>query len=79
MDDEWIMGRNKRGCEGMFPISYVDIKVPIKNNKKAEWGGIKIKALYNFPGDVQGDLALKVNFFNFSVFFLKRSFFFFFV
>lgn len=60
LDEEWIMGRNKRGCEGMFPISYVDIKIPIKNNKKVEWGGIKIKALYDFPGDVQGDLALKV-------------------
>jgi SH3 domain-containing protein 19 len=31
MNDEWLYGRNKRGCEGIFPISYVDIKVPLKD------------------------------------------------
>lgn len=31
MNDEWMYGRNKRGCEGIFPISYIEIKVPLKN------------------------------------------------
>lgn len=30
MNEEWMYGRNKRGCEGIFPISYVDIRVPLK-------------------------------------------------
>lgn len=33
---EWMYGRSKRGCEGIFPINYVDIKVPLTaNNNQA--------------------------------------------
>lgn len=31
MNDEWMYGRNKRGCEGIFPISYIEVKVPLKD------------------------------------------------
>lgn len=27
---DWMFGRCKRGCEGLFPVNYVDIKVPLK-------------------------------------------------
>lgn len=36
MNDEWLYGRNKRGCEGIFPISYIDIKVPLKETKPVQ-------------------------------------------
>jgi SH3 domain-containing protein 19 len=29
MNEEWFYGRNKRGCEGIFPISFVEIRVPL--------------------------------------------------
>lgn len=28
---DWMYGRSKRGCEGLFPVNYVDIKVPLKS------------------------------------------------
>ena len=36
MNDEWLFGRNKRGCEGIFPISYIDIKIPLKESKPVQ-------------------------------------------
>ncbi|XP_050069254.1 uncharacterized protein LOC126557502 [Anopheles maculipalpis] len=29
LNDEWYMGRDKRGLEGMFPVNYVEVKVPL--------------------------------------------------
>uniref|UniRef100_A0A1B0CA14 SH3 domain-containing protein n=1 Tax=Lutzomyia longipalpis TaxID=7200 RepID=A0A1B0CA14_LUTLO len=28
-----MYGRNKRGCEGMFPINFIEIRVPLKEEK----------------------------------------------
>lgn len=28
---DWMYGRSKRGCEGLFPVNYVDVKVPLKS------------------------------------------------
>ncbi|XP_055691716.1 SH3 domain-containing protein 19 [Lutzomyia longipalpis] len=33
IDTEWMYGRNKRGCEGMFPINFIEIRVPLKEEK----------------------------------------------
>lgn len=33
MNEEWFYGRNKRGCEGIFPISFVEIRVPLKSTE----------------------------------------------
>ncbi|GAB0099215.1 hypothetical protein DMENIID0001_150630 [Sergentomyia squamirostris] len=33
IDAEWMYGRNKRGCEGMFPINFVEIRVPLKTSE----------------------------------------------
>ncbi|XP_039492732.1 uncharacterized protein LOC120452534 [Drosophila santomea] len=74
---EWLRGRTRSGCEGIFPINYVDIKVPLG----ATGGGAAAPAvsaaapspspsqqqlptalcLYHFPGEVEGDLALQEN------------------
>lgn len=32
LNDEWLRGRNRSGCEGIFPTNYIDIKVPLKDN-----------------------------------------------
>ncbi|EDW44626.1 GM15306 [Drosophila sechellia] len=74
---EWLRGRTRSGCEGIFPINYVDIKVPL-----GATGGVAAAptasaaatspspsqqqlptalCLYNFPGEVEGDLALQEN------------------
>uniref|UniRef100_A0A6P4E6P6 Uncharacterized protein LOC108038584 n=1 Tax=Drosophila rhopaloa TaxID=1041015 RepID=A0A6P4E6P6_DRORH len=71
---EWFRGRTRSGCEGIFPVNYVDVKVPLG----ATGGGAAASAaaplpshsqtqlntalcLYNFPGGVEGDLVLQEN------------------
>ena len=59
MNDEWMLGRNKRGCEGIFPLSYIEIKVPLQNVPKVTQH--LIKALYDFNAETSDDLTIKVN------------------
>lgn len=75
MNDEWMYGRNKRGCEGIFPISYIDIRVPLKNpeidsgtasrsesvSPADSAGNNRVRVLYTFNAEIQGDLTIKVN------------------
>lgn len=87
VSEEWYRGRTRSGCEGIFPINYIDIKVPLQSpsTKKATacnssnfsmqqstqstqsmrstYGIPRVKSLYNFPAEVDGDLPLKVNFY----------------
>lgn len=71
MNDEWMYGRNKRGCEGIFPISYVDIRVPLQVEPDSGTAsrsasvspaveGHHIRALYNFNAETEEDLTIKV-------------------
>lgn len=62
MNDEWMLGRNKRGCEGIFPLSYIEIKVPLENvNSTPKVTQHLIKALYDFNAETSDDLTIKVN------------------
>jgi SH3 domain-containing protein 19 len=83
MNDEWIYGRNKRGCEGIFPISYVDIKVPLKNTENdsgtgsrsvsvspAMTVGQQVRVLYSFNAEMNDDLTISVS----KFFFLRKIF-----
>lgn len=74
---EWLRGRTRSGCEGIFPINYVDIKVPLGATGGAAAAPTASAAapspspsqqqlptalcLYHFPGEVEGDLALQEN------------------
>lgn len=72
MNDEWMYGRNKRGCEGIFPICYVDIHVPLKTQAESTSSisnsssvsptveGHPVRALYNFSAETKEDLTIKV-------------------
>lgn len=72
MNDEWMLGRNKRGCEGIFPISYVDVRVPLKQVEPDSGTGSRsvsvspaveghrIRSLYNFNAETDEDLSIKV-------------------
>lgn len=33
-----MFGRSKRGCEGLFPVNYLEIKVPLREQPTAEPG-----------------------------------------
>lgn len=67
-----MYGRNKRGCEGMFPSNYVDIRVPLQDHEEASSAkyalalltpvGEKIRALYTFIGQEDEDLTFYVSF-----------------
>lgn len=74
MNDEWMYGRNKRGCEGIFPISYIDVRVPLNQNPVEPDSGTAsrsasvspaveahhVRALYNFNAETDEDLTIKV-------------------
>lgn len=36
--EEWMFGRCKRGCEGLFPVNYIEIKVPLRTTKQVTTG-----------------------------------------
>uniref|UniRef100_T1PDB4 SH3 domain protein n=1 Tax=Musca domestica TaxID=7370 RepID=T1PDB4_MUSDO len=96
VSESWYRGRTRSGCEGIFPINYVEIKVPLTakaptpqptaasaaalssnysstsattttydttypptTNSTSD--DLKIRCLYNFPAEVEGDLAIKEN------------------
>ncbi|XP_063696967.1 SH3 domain-containing protein 19 isoform X2 [Culicoides brevitarsis] len=72
LNNEWLFGRNKRGCEGMFPANYIDVKIPLSddsaicsgsNTPSVELGSkaVKVLALYDFQAEQPEDLSLKAN------------------
>lgn len=72
MNDEWMFGRNKRGCEGIFPVSYVDIRVPLKSFSETDSGTAsrsesvspaenRVRVLYTFNAEAEGDLTILVS------------------
>lgn len=77
VNDEWLFGRNRRGCEGMFPANFVEIKIPLvgsANEAAAASSGsstpscdvIKVRALYDFNAETIDDLTLRVSSFKTS-------------
>ncbi|XP_017013414.2 uncharacterized protein l(3)05822 [Drosophila takahashii] len=67
---EWMRGRTRSGCEGIFPVNYVDIKVPLGATgggaaaapaAAAAASSTTALCLYHFPGGVEGDLTLQEN------------------
>lgn len=71
MNDEWMYGRNKRGCEGIFPVSYIDIRVPLKvepdSGTASRSASVspaveshRVRALYSFNAETDEDLTIKV-------------------
>ncbi|XP_054747811.1 abl interactor 2 [Anastrepha obliqua] len=71
MSAEWYRGRTRSGCEGIFPINYIDVKVPLEETaptltangmqQTAKSKPLRVRCLYNFPAEYEGDLALKEN------------------
>uniref|UniRef100_A0A182JRF8 SH3 domain-containing protein n=1 Tax=Anopheles christyi TaxID=43041 RepID=A0A182JRF8_9DIPT len=72
LSEEWYMGRDKRGLEGMFPVNYVEVKVPLADEQSNEPdirlstktsgnGGVKVRALYNFKAEASEDLTIMEN------------------
>lgn len=61
VDDEWTEGE-LAGCRGLFPTQYVDLIVdcpPAQEDGEGDpIGACFGRALFDFPGDVEGDLAL---------------------
>lgn len=33
LNEEWLLGRDRRGCEGMFPSNYIEVKVPLQDGR----------------------------------------------
>lgn len=71
LNNEWLFGRNRRGCEGIFPANYIDIKIPLRddsaicsgsNTPSVEMGAkaVKVRVLYDFQAEQAEDLSLRV-------------------
>lgn len=77
VDDEWYYGKNKRGCEGIFPISYINVIIPLEpksDGKSCEIGSsavandngsYTVKAMYDFNAETADDLTIMVGFYYF--------------
>lgn len=75
LNDEWYYGKNRRGCEGMFPSSYINVKVPIRESSSTKSQPSQAmapsppvqkseptaRALYNFTAETHEDLTLQEN------------------
>uniref|UniRef100_A0A182QYH1 SH3 domain-containing protein n=1 Tax=Anopheles farauti TaxID=69004 RepID=A0A182QYH1_9DIPT len=70
LNEEWYMGRDKRGLEGIFPVNFIHVKVPLMNfpaeeqteNTAAASGGVtQVRALYNFTAETAEDLTIMEN------------------
>uniref|UniRef100_A0A182NQY9 SH3 domain-containing protein n=1 Tax=Anopheles dirus TaxID=7168 RepID=A0A182NQY9_9DIPT len=71
LNEEWYMGRDKRGLEGMFPVNYVEVKVPLadfppeevrQDEQLAASGDVtKVRALYHFNAETPEDLTIMEN------------------
>uniref|UniRef100_A0A2M4CLZ1 Putative cofilin/tropomyosin family drebrinlike protein abp1 n=1 Tax=Anopheles darlingi TaxID=43151 RepID=A0A2M4CLZ1_ANODA len=73
--DEWYMGRDRRGLVGMFPVNYVEVKVPLSSDEPAQSkpsatfdssaavqqrsDAMKVRALYHFAAETPEDLTLR--------------------
>lgn len=72
MNDEWMYGRNKRGCDGIFPINFVEVQIPLQQvepdsgtasrseSVSPAVEGHRIKALYTFNAETEEDLTIAV-------------------
>lgn len=74
LNEQWYFGRDKRGCEGMFPMNYIDVKIPLSDPGVDGASGastpstdkpIQVRALYDFHAETVEDLELKVSFYFF--------------
>lgn len=70
MNDEWMYGRNRKGCEGIFPVSYVDIRVPLTSecdsgtasrSESVSPASNRVRVLYTFNAEADGDLTILEN------------------
>uniref|UniRef100_A0A2M3YZ52 Putative cofilin/tropomyosin family drebrinlike protein abp1 n=1 Tax=Anopheles braziliensis TaxID=58242 RepID=A0A2M3YZ52_9DIPT len=72
ISDEWYMGRDRRGLVGMFPVNYVEVKVPLSSDEpvpsaslsfsaapQQRSDAIKVRALYHFAAETPEDLTLR--------------------
>lgn len=71
LNDQWYFGRDKRGCEGMFPMNYIDVKIHLLDSGVGSCASgsstpsidkpIQVRALYDFHAETSEDLELKVS------------------
>lgn len=72
LNDEWYMGRDKRGLEGMFPVNYIEVKVALPKQHSVAFplatttardgdGAMKVRALYTFKAEAPEDLSMVEN------------------
>lgn len=58
VNDEWMYGRLRSGAEGLFPSNYVEVKVPLPNERPNTIG--QAIALYDFDAVQAGDLVFRI-------------------
>ncbi|XP_055608608.1 uncharacterized protein LOC129755926 isoform X2 [Uranotaenia lowii] len=54
LNDEWLLGRDRRGCEGMFPSNYIDVRVPIPDESHSGTAVVTSKSVNGSNGRLSG-------------------------
>lgn len=36
LNEEWFLGRDRRGCEGMFPANYIEVRIALQGDRQAQ-------------------------------------------
>lgn len=61
LNEEWLLGKDRRGCEGMFPANYIDVKVPLREAQARTSGGsstITTSNSSNISGSSRSETAI---------------------
>ncbi|EYC06648.1 hypothetical protein Y032_0074g815 [Ancylostoma ceylanicum] len=62
VDEQWIYGMNSRtGANGIIPLSFLDIRVPLTSGFSATATGTIATAIYDYQSNTPGDLSFRVN------------------
>lgn len=71
LNEEWFLGRDRRGCEGMFPANYIEVRIALPGDCQPQSSATatsssscnppKVRILYTFNAETPEDLTIYEN------------------
>lgn len=71
LNEEWLLGRDRRGCEGMFPANYIEVRIALPGDRQpvattsssssSSFNPPKVRIMYTFNAEVPDDLTIVEN------------------
>lgn len=47
LNEEWFLGRDRRGCEGMFPANYIEVRIALPGDRQPQPSTTSSSSSYN--------------------------------